>query len=78
MKIKAFRLSKNMTQEQLADAIGVKRSTVAMWESGLSIPQSDKLPLLAKSLDCSIDDLFDKEKPEVCPEDNQGVLKHEC
>lgn len=60
MKIEKLRTSKNMTQEQLADRLGVARSTVAMWEAGEAMPRTDKLPELAKILDCSIDELFEK------------------
>lgn len=58
MNIETLRVSKNMTQEQLAEQLGIARSTVAMWESGEAMPRSDKLPELAKILNCSIDELF--------------------
>ncbi len=58
MQIKDKRTSKNLTQEELAEMLGVTRSTVAMWESGEAMPRTDKLPTLAKLFNCSIDDLF--------------------
>lgn len=60
MTIEALRVSKSMTQEQLASEIGVARSTIAMWETGEAMPRADKLPELAKILGCSIDELFEK------------------
>lgn len=56
--IKELRLSKSMTQEQLALAVGVSRTTVTMWEAGESMPTSNKLPKLAQVLGCTIDELF--------------------
>lgn len=58
MNLKYKRMSLNMTQEELANKLSVKRSTVAMWEAGESLPRSDKIPELAKILNCSTDDLF--------------------
>ena len=56
--IKNARMSKNMTQEDVAKEMGVKRNTISMWESGASAPTADKLPKLARILGCTIDDLF--------------------
>ena len=52
------RKMKNMSQQQLADAVGVSQSTVAMWETGKRIPRGKMLKLLANSLGCTIDELF--------------------
>ncbi len=51
-----------MSQQVLADALEVERSTVAKWETGKSSPTADKLPQLAKILNCTIDDLFKSDK----------------
>ncbi len=59
MKLKSLRESKNLTQQQLADQIGVTRSAVAMWESQGFSPRADLLPVLAKIFDCKIDELFE-------------------
>ncbi|MBQ8830818.1 MAG: helix-turn-helix transcriptional regulator [Oscillospiraceae bacterium] len=56
--IKERRLSKNMTQGELAKELGVSRTTVTMWETGASRPTADKLPTLAQVLGCTIDELF--------------------
>ena len=61
MKIKELRESNKMTQEELGKEIGVTRSTIAMWETNSAKPRSDKIPLLAKVLNCSIEDLFETE-----------------
>lgn len=58
MKFKAIRLSLNLTQDQVAASLGVKRSTVAMWEAGKSKPRADTLIKLSKLYKCTIEDLF--------------------
>lgn len=58
MSIKEFRESKSMTQSQLAEAIGVGRSTVAMWEIGKSVPRTTLLPAVAKVLGVPINKLI--------------------
>ena len=56
--LKEVREKANLTQEQLANLINVDRSTITKCETGEASPRSDKLPMLAKVLDCRIDDLF--------------------
>ncbi|HCB94414.1 MAG TPA: hypothetical protein DEP65_01205 [Ruminococcus sp.] len=58
IKIKELRQSIGITQEQLAEQLNVGQSTVAMWERGINMPRSDKLPELAKVLKCEVSDLF--------------------
>lgn len=38
-----LRMSRSMTQEQLAMLLGVSRQSVTKWESGKSAPEMDKL-----------------------------------
>ena len=47
MNFKQHRVSNNLTQEQVAQDVGVQRTTVAMWESGKSRPRAELLPKLA-------------------------------
>lgn len=58
VKIKEFRLKAGLTQNCLAKKLGVTQSVVAMWERGAAMPSSDRLPLLADILNCTIDALF--------------------
>ena len=43
-KIKALRLTKSMTQEQLAKALHVSAQAVSKWEIGSSLPDIQLLP----------------------------------
>ena len=58
MGIRTIRLSKKLTQDSLANLVGVARTTVTMWESGAAMPRAGKLTELAKVLGCTIDDLM--------------------
>ena len=51
----------NLTQEDIADKVGVSRQTVAKWESGESAPDIEKSQLLADALGTSLDDLVNFE-----------------
>ena len=57
-----------LTQEDIAEKLGVPRQSVAKWESGESIPDLDKCKQLADIFGVSLDDLANYE-----PEDNLGV-----
>ena len=60
-KIKKFRNDLGLTQQEVADILGVSQKAVAKWEGGKGLPRAEMLPKLAKVLGCTIDDLFDKE-----------------
>lgn len=48
----------NMTQERLAERLGVSRQTVSKWETGEVYPELDKLMELSKLFSCTIDALL--------------------
>ena len=52
------RKAAKMSQNELAVLLGVGQSAVAAWETGVAYPTADKLPIIAKALGCTIDDLF--------------------
>ena len=57
-----------MTQEDIAEKLGVTRQSVAKWEAGDSVPDLDKCKQLADIFGVSLDDLANYE-----PEDNLGL-----
>lgn len=57
--IRKFRKEKKMTQEQLAEQLGITVGAVSKWETGLSNPDISILPQLADLFGISIDVLFD-------------------
>lgn len=61
--IQATRQAAGLTQEQLAEAVGVSRQTVAKWEYGETSPDLEHAAALADALGCTVDALvnFDSE-----------------
>lgn len=58
-----------LTQEELAERVGVTRQAIAKWEAGDSIPDFEKCRALAAVFGVSLDDLANYE-----PADNLGLL----
>jgi transcriptional regulator with XRE-family HTH domain len=57
-KIKYLRKSNDLTQQEMADILKIKRSTYTNYESGKILPPIDKLELLAEHFKVSIDYLL--------------------
>ncbi|MBQ1704307.1 MAG: helix-turn-helix domain-containing protein [Clostridia bacterium] len=56
--IRAFRKRRGLTQEQLAEVLGVTTGAVYKWESGLSFPELPMIVELADFFDTSVDALL--------------------
>ncbi|MDG3375142.1 helix-turn-helix transcriptional regulator, partial [Vibrio parahaemolyticus] len=54
-KIKAERLKKELTQEELAEKILVSRQTISNWENQRAIPTTDNIILLSQLFDLPVD-----------------------
>ena len=52
-----LRTEKRLTQEDLADLLGVSRQSVSKWESDASVPELDKLIRLSEVFDITVDEL---------------------
>lgn len=63
--IKDIREARGISQEGLAQMLGVDRSTVAKWETRDVYPRGDKIVALADALNCSIDALYGRTPPEA-------------
>ncbi len=57
-RIKRARKDKKMTQEDLADKVGLHYTTVSRIERGLSNPPVQTIDKIAKALKVSLSDLF--------------------
>ena len=58
MRIKHYRNLKHLSQEQLAEAIGVSREHIARIEAGTKLPSLDLLVAIANALHISSDELL--------------------
>ncbi len=72
--LKKFRLNRELTQEQLADVLGVSAQAVSRWENGTTYPDITLLPAIASYFDISIDEIlgFDTARKE---EKIKAILK---
>ena len=58
-KVVQLRKDASMTQEFFAQEVGVSRQAVYKWEKGFSYPEAEKLILIAKLFDVTIDSLLE-------------------
>lgn len=65
-KLQILRKQKGMSQEKLAEKVGVSRQAVAKWEVGQSYPDVDKLIILSDLFRISIDKLVKDYENESC------------
>ena len=56
--LKRFRLAKNLTQEQVAEVLGISTQTVSRWECNITLPDVRILPKIASLYCVTIDDLY--------------------
>lgn len=61
-KIQELRKARNMTQEELAQALYVSRTAVSKWESGRGYPNIDSLQQLAKFFGVTVDELLSSDE----------------
>lgn len=58
--IKMLRKSK-MSQKELAQITGVTQQAVSRWEKGSSLPRADKIPIICKVLECTVEELIEND-----------------
>lgn len=68
--LKATRKERNLSQEDLADLLGVSRQAVSKWELGEGYPEVEKLLIIAEKLNVSLDKLMGTDLLNTEPEKN--------
>ena len=63
-KILYCRKRQGLSQEALAEQLGVSRQAVSKWETGEAVPELSKLALLAKTFSVTADWLISEDEPE--------------
>lgn len=66
-RIQALRKSKGLSQEALADRLGVSRQAIGKWESGQAVPSIDNLLELSELFDVTLDYLLTGKAPSPAP-----------
>ena len=59
--LKKIRKDHNLSQEQLAEELGVSRQAISKWESSVAYPEMDKIITICKKYDVNIDDLLHRD-----------------
>ena len=70
--IQILRKKQNLTQESLAELVGVTRQTIAKWESGESVPDLSLAGKLAAALAVTLDELVEAPRAELTDESLKG------
>ncbi len=63
--LQAIRKKNQLSQEELAEMLGVSRQAVSKWELGEGYPEVDKLLVLSGKLNVSLDSLLAEEKTKT-------------
>lgn len=59
-RFRMYRIRAGLTQQDVADVIGVSQVSVWQWENGDNLPRADKLIAISKLYRCTIEDLVGK------------------
>lgn len=68
-KLKTIRKQSGMSQEQLAEKLGVSRQAVTKWETDAGIPDIENIMAISALFDISIDELLSNERGTKKPKD---------
>ncbi len=71
--IAELRKNSGMTQEQLAETLGVSAQTVSKWENEVTMPDIMLLPVIAGCFDLTVDELYGIGKPKEAKETLNAV-----
>ena len=67
--LKKIRKNNNLSQEQLAEILGISRQAISKWESGSAYPEMEKIIQLCEKFNVNIDDLLHKDIEEIISEE---------
>ena len=74
LKIQDLRKKAQLTQDELAEILGVSRQALSKWENGSSIPDIDKVILISESFSVTTDYLLkDSPTQQGCHEDEKKI-----
>ena len=64
-KLTKLRKEKGLSQEDLANELNVSRQAVSKWESNNSYPETEKIIVLCKIFNCSMDELIGLKESKI-------------
>lgn len=76
METRLYELRKKtgMSQDELAEKIGVSRQTISKWERGEALPDTENLIALAKLYNVTLDDIVNYDEDEEKPEEVKAEI----
>lgn len=74
-RLSVCRQNKNMTQEELANRLGITPQALSKWERGVSLPDTAMLPNIARMLEIGTDYLLGISQPNIGEKGN-GEIQH--
>ena len=78
-KLQELRKSRNLTQEELAEALFVSRTTFSKWESGRGYPSIDSLKEISHYFSVTIDELLSSERLlSIAEKENKDNIRNMC
>lgn len=72
--LKAIRKHHKISQEQLAERVGVSRQSVSKWETGEAYPEMHNILQLCKIFNCKINDLVHTEMIDISSLDKEIIM----
>ena len=75
-KLSKLRKEKNLSQEALAEKLGMSRQAISKWESGSSYPDMPTIIKVTKVLDCNLEDLIDDDTLGIKKDNNKNYFKN--
>lgn len=63
MSFSSARKKSGLSQAEVAEKIGVSSAAVCQWETGKTMPDPRKLPKIAETLNCTVDELLSTDAP---------------
>lgn len=74
-KLYTLRKKSGLSQEQLAEQLSVSRQAISKWESGTSVPESDKLIVISNYFKVSLDYLLKEDDEQQVTSENHDSLQ---
>lgn len=65
LNIKTLRQQRGLTQQQLADLLGLDQARISAYEVGRKTPPTQRLPLIARALGVEVGELFTRNQDEI-------------
>ena len=73
--LRNLRKNKNMSQEIIAEKVGVSRQSISKWENGEAYPEMKNILILCDIFDCKINDLVHEDMVDLNSLDEEIIMK---